>query len=142
MAGLLHKAALPDAGSLFQRRPARCWANERGLPPGNAAKKRPAFRSPTTPLEGGLRGHPAQAQGPGGGGEASELPHFLESSPVPRGPARRVLRGPGEPDNRRWLAQNSRATPSSPLDRCTGTESLPPQARILDSGPGSACPLG
>ena len=111
MAGLLHKAALPDAGSLFQRRPARCWANERGLPPGNAAKKRPAFRSPTTPLEGGLRGHPAQAQGPGGGGEASELPHFLESSPVPRGPARRVLRGPGEPDNRRWLALKQSGNP-------------------------------
>ena len=54
----------------------------------DAAKKRAAFRSPTAPLGGGLRGYPAQAQGPGGCGEASELPHFLESSPVPRGPAR------------------------------------------------------
>ena len=92
------------------------------------------------PPQRGLRGYPAQAQRPGEGGEASEPPHFLESSPVPRGPARRVLRGPGEPDNRRWLALKQSGNPLVSAGPPHRNQSLPPQARILDSGPGSACP--
>ena len=82
-----------------------------------AGKKRAAFRSPSCPKKGSIpfpgRGpeNPAQAQRPGGVGKASEPPHFLESSPVPCEPARSFIGGPGEPDNRRWLALKQSGNP-------------------------------
>ena len=107
----------------------------------DAAKKRAAFRSPTAPLGRETEGYPAQAQGPGGGGKASEPPHSLEDSPVPCEPARSVIGG--------WwllmthqLSLEQSGTSSASLDHRAKTQSLPPQARILGPEPQPVCPLG
>ena len=99
----------------------------------DAAKKRAAFRSPEPPWRGTV-GYPAQAQRPGGGGKASEPPHFLEDSPVPYGPARSFTGG--------WwllmthqLSLEQSGTSSASLDHRAETQSLPPQARILGPEP-------
>ena len=93
------------------------------------------------PSEGGLRGYPAQAHRPGGGGKASEPPHSLEDSPVPCGPARSVIGG--------WwllmthqLSLEQSGTSSASLAHRSRTQSLPPQARFLGPMPGPVCPLG
>ena len=82
-----------------------CCKKKGSIPFPELPKNWAAFRSP----EG--TENPAQAQRPGGVGKASELPHFLESSPVPCGPARSFIGGPGEPDNRRWLALKQSGNP-------------------------------
>ena len=93
----------------------------------DAAKKRAAFRSPTAPLGGGLRGA------------------RLRRRPIPWTPPRCLT---DRRELHRWLAVTdnppikpciSRAPPplAGPLHR---NQSLPPQARFLDSDPGSACP--
>ena len=74
-----------------------------GLKPGisrdGAAKKKGSIPFPELPKNWAAcrspegTENPAQAQRPGGVGKASELPHFLESSPVPCGPAREASSG-------------------------------------------------
>ena len=93
----------------------------------DAAKKRAAFRSPTAPLGGGLRGA------------------RLRRRPIPWTPPRCLT---DRRELHRWLA----VTDNPPIKPCISrappplagpphrNQSLPPQARFLDSDPGSACP--
>ena len=86
--------------------------------------------------------NPAQAQRPGGVGKASELPHFLESSPVPCGPARSFIGGPGKPDNRRWLALRQSGNPHHFAGTAHRGNGAPPGEITAPSPTARRAPLG
>ena len=111
------------------------WKKKGRVPFPELPKNWAAFRSP-----GGTE-NPAQAQRPGGVGKASELPHFLESSPVPCGPARSFIGGPGEPDNRRWLALKQSGNPLHFAGTAHRREQSSPRRDHSPEPHGPTCPI-
>ena len=88
---------------------------------------------PDSPSRRGLRGYPAQAQRPGGGGEASHPP-FPGELPVLRGPARalrwRLLTTPFEPiPVRHQLHSLDRRTETKASPRKRGSSTPAPAQR-------------
>ena len=88
------------------------------LPGWNAAKKRAAFRSPScqtifgqhsVPRRG--RKIPPRHRGLAGLARLQSSPISWRAPRVPCEPARSFIGGPGEPDNRRWLALKQSGNP-------------------------------